>query len=324
MSNDNINKNSQYPHIDQMTQDSRKIYLKDFEFKQKVDTMIAELNNLLSQNEESSDITKKLAEVQTVLQSLKGTVLSSLKNAASSYINLIVNDYDTDSLMRRVESTYETLFARLFSDIQTINSNVKNSTNSYDIIVSYLNKLKYSLYELIGKTSPYKDGRAEESDLSYVIKNINTNLHLRDLDIGIGFKTFPFTIDPSIPQGEYVKIFEFTPIVNETDHSELPYFLAELLIRGDLYFFKGRLLSTTSSIDGKRSAIFESDYTLNQDTPFCFKALYNETTNKIVVAFKFEETNDKLTSLVKLDFSVNLLVGRNLSFIKSNNIISKQ
>ena len=70
-----------------------------------------------------------------------------------------------------------------------------------------------------------------------------------------------------------------------------------------------------------RTAIFEADYFINQDLPFSIKTLYDSNRNKIAIALKYDDTEDKFTSIIKLDFSINLLVGSDLEFANKNTCV---
>ena len=48
--------------------------------------------------------------------------------------------------------------------------------------------------------------------------------------------------------------------------------------------------------------------------------MYDKDRNKIAVVFKFDETTDNFTSIVKFDCSVNLLLGSELKFSEQGTI----
>jgi hypothetical protein len=53
---------------------------------------------------------------------------------------------------------------------------------------------------------------------------------------------------------------------------------------------------------------------VNQDLPFAIETLYDAERNKVAIVFKFDETDDKFSSIVKFDFYIDLIVGSDLEF----------
>jgi hypothetical protein len=190
--------------------------------------------------------------------------------------------------------------------------------------------MKAYMYQLLGKTSPYKDGRSVINSTTdkYTITAPDTYVHLRDVDNGLQYYTYPIVINPKqtdddgnvVTQNVPIKLFEFTPIDNGSD---IPSFLAELTLSGDLVAYKGILSSCTRDrVGNKRGVKFEADYVLNQDLPFSLKVLYNKTMNKVVVAFKFDVTSNSFASIVKFDCSVDLMIGKDLEFAEPDTIMN--
>ena len=225
-----------------------------------------------------------------------------------------------------VQGAYERLYAKILADIKAININIENRTSVFNSVESYKDRLDYKLYEMIGKTSPLQDGRSNADDIEnnkYLVP-ANSMILLRDTD-NSDFITFPIVIQPNITddngnnvmQKKYVKLFEFTPIQNGTD---IPSFVFELVLSGELFAFKGIVASGPKGPNGERGVNFDADYFTNKDLPYSFKTLYDKDRNKIAVVFKFDETTDNFTSIVKFDCSVNLLLGSELKFSEQGTI----
>lgn len=299
-----VNTYAQFPHIDQFTKDERSAFIKEHEFQKFLEQMLSELNALLDTSSSSSnEINSKKAQVQTALNQLTSEVESELRALVARYIESISDE------MNQVEAAYERLYARLHTVIQSININVKNRTITYDIVQSYKTRILDKAYEIFGPTPAYNS----KPNNDFIIDQADTRVVFRDCDDGAIWRSYPIVIDPSITQDKFIKIFEFTPVKNDTP---VPSFLAEIMIQGDLYSFNGYLKSTQIAEGDrtKRSAVFDAKYFVNQDIPFAFKVLYDKERNKVALAFKYDETSDSFTSIVKLDVSVLLLVGSDLIF----------
>lgn len=315
-SNNQLNTMAQFPNIDQLSKNERGMFIKEHEFEASFKTMISELNSLLDASSSDSAIKNTSEKVQAELNILTGRIESEIVSLVKRYIEQIEEEED------QVNAAFERLYSYIYNEIQSINVNIQNRTTTYDIVMSYKLRLLNEVDRLFGKTSPYQDGRS--SSENYSIRSSNSIIRLRDVDEGQVWKSFPVIIDPNITQDKIIKICEFTPIENGTS---VPTFLAEILISGDLYAFKGLLKSTIQNRDGRfnetenRTAIFEADYFINQDLPFSIKTLYDSNRNKIAIALKYDDTEDKFTSIIKLDFSINLLVGSNLEFANKNTCV---
>lgn len=319
-SNNNIlNTQSQFPNIDQLNKSERGMFIKEHEFEVSLQTMVSELNSLLDTSSSSeSAIEGQSAKVQAELNVLVGRIESEIVSLVERYIEQISDE------IRQVEAAYERLYTKIYNIIQSINVNIQNRTTTYDIVMSYKLRILDEIEALFGKTSPYSDGRARLENETYSIQSTDTLIRLRDVDEGIAWRSFPVIIDPNITQNKVVKICEFTPIANG---KSIPAFLAEVIVSGDLFAFKGILKSVTQDRDARfsneenRSAEFVADYFINQDLPFALKVLYDEERNKIAVALKYDETDDGFTSIIKFDFSINLLVGTGLEFANESTCV---
>ena len=320
---DSVNTNAMFPHLDQLSESSRDIYVKDHEFQIAISEMIAQLNTLLDMTNGTSVIATSKTKVANALNSQLSEIetVSSKVNGSDGWIEQMRQQ------LIEVQAAFERLYSKIFSDIKSINVNIENRTQTFDSVESYQQRVKYALWKLLQISSAYKDGRADDvnGDDKYTIKGANTTVTLRDVDKQ-GFVTYPVIIKPYITNDEGenitqvtpIKILEFTPVANGTS---VPSFLAELIISGDLFSYKGFVSSGAKSAK-ERGVNFDAEYLINQDLPFSLKVLYDEDTNKVAIAFKFDETNDKFASIVKFDFSVNLLVGKDLEFAEPNTMMT--
>lgn len=318
MASDNqINTMAQFPNIDQLSKTERGMFIKEHEFEASFKTMISELNSLLDSSSSDSAIKNTSEKVQAELNVLIGRIESEIVSLVKRYMEQIDEEED------QVNAAFERLYSYIYNEIQSINVNIQNRTTTYDIVMSYKLRLLNEVDKIFGKTSPYQDGRNTKND-NYSIRSSNSIIRLRDIDEGQVWKSFPVIIDPNISQDKIIKICEFTPVENG---KSIPAFLAEIIISGDLYAFKGILKSTVQNRDSRfneeenRTAIFEADYFINQDLPFSIKTLYDSNRNKIAIALKYDDTEDKFTSIIKLDFSINLLVGSDLEFANKNTCV---
>jgi hypothetical protein len=199
--------------------------------------------------------------------------------------------------------------------------NIRNRTQTYNVPSSYENEIKDWIYERFGKKSPYVLGLNDAGgDDKWTICSPNSSILLRDMDTGDRMITFPFVLDPNISQDTYIRLFSFSPLQNKNGE---PAFLAELNISGDLYAFKGYLKSGTIDRKGKRGGVFVSDYAVSYEIPFSFKVIYDDETNKAAFLFKYDPTPNKFTTVVKLDFSIHLLVGKELMIDELNTIFQE-
>ena len=320
---DSVNTNAMFPHLDQLSESSRDIYVKDHEFQIAIAEMIAQLNTLLDMTNGTSVIATSKTKVANALNSQLSEIetISSKVNGSDGWVEQMRQQ------LVEVQAAFERLYSKIFSDIKSINVNIENRTQTFDSVESYQQRVKYALWKLLQISSAYKDGRADDvnGDDKYTIKGVNTTVALRDVDKQ-GFVTYPVIIKPYITNDEGenitqvtpIKILEFTPVTNGTS---VPSFLAELIISGDLFSYKG-FVSSGAKSPKERGVNFDAEYLINQDLPFSLKVLYDEDTNKVAIAFKFDETNDKFASIVKFDFSVNLLVGKDLEFAEPNTMMT--
>jgi hypothetical protein len=310
-----INENMQTPGMDQVNPDARKIFYKEHEFRPEYTQIIAELDALLDESSNSPSIIKvKQNEILALLQdhgSQKTDVVMVINDKIERILEELIN----------IDSAYERLYQKIYNDIHVINNNILNHTKIYDVPLSYYNDLKNDVFALFGKKSPYVEGKADGSaGDKWTIKSPG-QVVLRDKDMGDRMITFPVIIDPAIGQDAYIKLFSFKPIKNIKNE---PVFLAELIISGDLYAFKGYLKSETVSRSGKRAAVFDAEYALSHELPFSLKIVYDEDLNEAACLFKYDPTVDKFTSIIKLNLSIHLLVGRALHIEELNTIFDEE
>jgi vacuolar-type H+-ATPase subunit H len=298
-----VNTYAQFPNLDQFSKQEREIFVSEHEFEATLNLMLTELNTLLDTNSGNvSEIENQKNQVSAALNKLSSDIESTLHELINRYNNLIADESN------KVAAAEERIYSRIQSVIQSINVNIQNRTITYDTVMGYKLRILDAIYGLFGVTSPYSDER--KNDERYSVKK-DQFVELRDIDEGIGYRSCSVSLDPSIQQGEVIKLCSWEPIANGTN---VPTFLAELIISGDLYAFKGRVSSSSKNAVGDRTVVFDADYFISQDLPFSIKAFYDRTNNKMVLALIYDSTNDNFTSIVKLDVSVNLLVGENLVF----------
>lgn len=298
-----VNTYAQFPNLDQFTSKERDVFVSEHEFETVLNLMVTELDNLLDTSSgNASEIESQKTQVSVALNKLTSDIESTLHDLIARYIGLIQDESN------KVSAAEERIYSRIQKVIQGINVNIQNRTITYDTVMSYKLRILDAVYKLFGTSSPYADSR--KNDPKYFIHKDETAV-LRDVDEGIGFRSCSIALDPSIQQGEVIKLCSWEPIQNGT---KIPTFLAELIISGDLYAFRGYVSSTCKNQEGERTVIFDADYFINQDLPFSVKTFYDKTNNKIVLALVYDNTNDNFTSIVKMDLSVNLLVGENLVF----------
>lgn len=307
---------AQFPNIDDLTSRERGMFIKEHEFQELLKQMLTELESLAgTSGDNSNEIDTAKDLVNSALNDLQDKVTAFKVNVIQRYINNLVEDSD------QVQAAFERLYSKIHDVIQGINVNIQNRTITYDVIVSYKIKILDSLNALVGLSSPYQTGKTIDEDANkYDVTRNDIAVHLRDVDEGAGFITNSVLIDPNVEQTDVIKLFDFDPVAKENE--EVPSFLAEVIISGDLFAFKGYLKSTVKDNSGERIAIFDADYLVNQDLPYSFKVLQNKTNGKIALALKFDETDDNFISVVKFDISVNLLVGTNLKFYEKTLISS--
>jgi hypothetical protein len=309
-----INKNIQSPNLDQLSPEGRNIYFKQHEFKPQYDSIIAELTQLanIENNEESSHIiAQKKKDLAEVINRFEEEIMD-VKDAASNYIdNLLLQD------LTAIDSAYERLYRKIINDIRKINNNTRNRTVVFDVLGSYNVDNKRGLFEQFGKKSPYISGKANldwEND-KWTITSPGSTLLFRDVDPGDRMITFPVMIHPAVPQDQYVTLFSFEPLVDYYTIQAVPtgpydgeplYYLAEIMVNGDLCSFKGLLKSTS------RKSVFIADYGISYDLPFYFEVSYDNNQNRVFFSFKYDETIQKYTSILKFDVSIHLLVGKDL------------
>jgi hypothetical protein len=311
---DEINKNMQTPGINQINKSGRDIYYKEHEFKSEYQLIIAELDALLDESASSTSIiVAKRKEIISLLANHENE-MNNVSMVSDTKIQLILTE------LINVDSAHERLYKKILKDIENINSNTQNRSQVYDIPSTYNTSLKEWIFNHYGKKSPYKSGIVDNSNNdNWTIKNPHSSILLRDIDSGDRMITFPFVLDPNISQDSYVKIFSFTPLINNSE----PRFLVELAINGDLYAFRGYLKSECIDRSNTRKAIFHSDYAVSYEIPFSFKVVYDDIGNKIIVLFKYINTINKYTSIMKMNISVHLLAGKNLEIEELNTIFSE-
>ena len=298
-----VNTYAQFPNLDQFKSKEREIFVSEHEFEKTLSLMITELDSLLDTSSgNASEIENQKSLVSAALNQLTSDVESTLHDLISRYISLIADESN------KIAAAEERIYSRIQAVIQSINVNVQNRTITYDTVMSYKLRILDAVFKLFGTTSPYSDAR--KTNPKYNI-GLNQKIVLRDVDEGQGFRSCSIALDPSIRQGEVIKLCSFDPITNGTD---IPSFLAEVIFSGDLFAFRGIVSSTNKSQKGDRTVVFDADYFINQDLPFSIKTFYDKTNNKMVLALVYDNTNDNFTSIVKFDISVNLLVGENLEF----------
>ena len=307
---------AQFPNIDDLTSRERGMFIKEHEFQELLKQMLTELESLAgTSGDNSNEIDTAKDLVNSALNDLQDKVTAFKVNVIQRYINNLVEDSD------QVQAAFERLYSKIHDVIQGINVNIQNRTITYDVIVSYKIKILDSLNALVGLSSPYQTGKTiGENANKYDVTRNDIAVHLRDVDEGAGFITNSVLINPNVEQTDVIKLFDFDPVAKENE--EVPSFLAEVIISGDLFAFKGYLKSTVKDNSGERIAVFDADYLVNQDLPYSFKVLQNKTNGKIALALKFDETDDNFISVVKFDISINLLVGTNLKFYEKTLISS--
>jgi hypothetical protein len=299
-----INENMQTPNIDQLNKDARDIFYKEHEFKDTFSTIIATLNGILDESEGSeSDIKRKKKEVTDALIA-HTSGMNDVTVETTNKIALLLEE------LRNVDSAHERIYHKILSDIRIINANIENRINTYDIAASYYTDLKNSIFKTFGGKSPYKEGLIGGENDKWTVKAPGSTVLLRDADTHDRMVSFPVVIDPNISQDTYIKLASFNPLRRKGDDS--PVFLAEIIISGGLYSFKGYLESADIDRAGKRGAVFDAEYGISLEIPFSFKVVYEQESNTVAILFKYEVTPSKFTSIIKLDFSIHLLAGKNL------------
>jgi hypothetical protein len=312
-----INKNMQTPSIDQLDKDSRGVFYKEHEFKDKLLLIIATLTGILDESEHSeSDIKRKKNEVAEALL-LHTSAMTDVTTETNNKIELILQE------IINVDSAYERLYQRILSDIKTINANIENRISIYDIPSSYYSEIRNKIFNTFDNKSPYKEKYINNNDVAdeWTVKSPGSIVLLRDVDMADRMITFPVVIDPNISQDKYIILASFTPLKKEADNS--PVFLAELIISGNLYSFKGYLKSVDIDRNGNRGAVFDAEYGISFEIPFSFKVAYDAVSNTIALLFKYDMTSSGFTSIIKLDFSIHLLVGNNLNINDMNTVFSE-
>jgi hypothetical protein len=299
-----INENMRTPNIDQIGKDSRDIFYKEHEFDERLKTIIAALNGILDESEDSESNIKRKKDQIAALLTLHRSGMDDVTEETTEKIALAL------AKLIEVDSAYDRVYHKIFSTIKLINANIENRMTTYDIPSSYYNEMKNTVFDTFAKKSPYKEGLTKGEEDKWTIKSPSSIVLLRDVDTRDRMITFPIIINPNIEQSTYIKLASFNPLNRLTDNS--PVFLAELIISGSLYCFKGYLESANIDRSGKRGAFFNAEYGVSFDIPFSFKAVYDDESNTLALLFKYDETQTKFTSIIRLDCSIHLLVGRNL------------
>jgi hypothetical protein len=312
---DQIN-NSKTPGIDQLSKDARSIYYKEHEFERQLDMIKAEIDELTDNSEGTTSVLYLIyREVKNILETTHEDRKDEIVYYTLYYIKFIIQH------LIEVDSAYERLYRKILADIEMININLRDRIVSYDIPSAYNTEMKTVLQNIFGKKSPYLEGKNDLSlnDL-WTVKSRNSVIMMRDMDMGNRMTTIPIVPDPSIPKEKYIKLFSFTPLLSDKGE---PIYLGEIIIAGSFYAFKGYLKSEVLDHSGNRGAIFDAEYGISYDIPYSFKIIYDNENNKIIVLFKHEETAGKLVTVSKLDFSIQLLVGKNLVIEERNTIFDE-
>jgi hypothetical protein len=311
-----INNNAKTPSIDQLSKDARSIYYKEHEFDKQLQEIILEVDHLMDNTDgTTSPLYLIYRDVKNILDTTHEDLKDEIVYYTLYYIDLIIKH------LIEVDSAYERLYRKILADIELINANLRDRVRYYDIPSAYYNEMKLKIADIFGRHSPYLSGKNDASlNDVWTVKNRNSVIMLRDADIGNRMSTFPIVIDPNVSQEEYINLFSFSPL--QGPDGEVSY-LAEIIVSGDFYAFKGYLKSEVINREGERRAIFDAEYGISFDIPFSFKVVLDEDTNRIIVLYKYEETPDKLVTVSKMDFSVQLLVGNNLIIEDRNTVFSE-
>ena len=228
-----VNTYAQFPNLDQLTKQERSVFVSEHEFETALNLMVTELDNLLDTSSGNvSEIENQKNQVSAALNKLTSDIESTLHDLISRYIGLIQDETN------KVNAAEERIYSRIQQVIQSINVNVQNRTITYDTVMSYKLRILDAVYKLFGNVSPYSDSR--KNDEKYFLKKGDIAV-LRDIDEGVGFRSCSIALDPSIQQGEVIKLCSWEPIQNGT---KIPTFLAEIIISGDLYAFRGYVISS--------------------------------------------------------------------------------
>ena len=155
---DSVNTNAMFPHLDQLSESSRDIYVKDHEFQIAIAEMIAQLNTLLDMTNGTSVIATSKTKVANALNSQLSEIetISSKVNGSDGWIEQMRQQ------LVEVQAAFERLYSKIFSDIKSINVNIENRTQTFDSVESYQQRVKHALWKLLQITSAYKDGRADD------------------------------------------------------------------------------------------------------------------------------------------------------------------
>jgi hypothetical protein len=311
-----IIKNMQTPSIDQLSKPSREIFYKEHEFQPDIAVILQELDTLLNEESGSSSIITQEKNETALLLSRQIAKVNEVSSEVSEKIALLLEK------LIEIDSIYELLYNKISDTIRALNVNLHNKTQIYDIPSSYFSKLKNAVIDRYGRKSPYNEHKTSALDMGnrWSIRNPHSIIMLRDVNPSCCFRTYPAVIDPAIPQASYIKIASFTPLVN----GAAPVFLAELIISGDSYAFKGYIKSAFIDKHGNRGAVFDAEYAVSYEVPFSFKVIYDNELNKIMILYKLDEIAGSYTSIVKLDFSINVLVGKDLVFEKNNTLFTEE
>jgi hypothetical protein len=277
---------------------------------------LQELDALLNEESGSSSI---IFQKRNEIAELLNEQINKVNDVSSEVLEKITLLLEK---LIEIDSIYEQLYNKILDAIRVLNVNLHNKTQIYDIPSSYFTMLKNAIIDRYGRKSPYKENKANTLDMNncWSIRNPHSVIMMRDVNPSCCFYTYPVIINPKISANSYIKIVEFTPIL----HNDDPVFLAEVIISGDLYAFKGYIKSITSDKYGKRGAIFDAEYAVSYEVPFSFKVIYDDTLNKIIILYKFDEIERSFTSIIKFDFSINVLVGKDLVFEKNNTIFTEE
>lgn len=313
VSSSELNQNASFPNLDQLSEEERSIYIKEHEFQTKINDMILSIEAMMSDT--SGDIANNKMEVSRKLNELIAALQSKLNSINAWKEKILIHTIN-------VEAAFERLYAKIYTDIIILNQNIIDRTVVYDTVASYLSRLRTMLFLLYRRKNIFYESNknAQSENDIWTVEGAYNNIVLRDIDESNRMITYPVVIDPSISINDHIEICKFTPLY--TRDEEIPRFLANVIISGDLVSFEGVL--TTRFVEkskNKAGAFFVCDYFIRQDVDFSIKVMHDPDEKKIGILYKYEANDSGLSSIIKFDFSIQLLVGLDLEFSKPNTIV---